>query len=159
MDLNRFVAATTSLHRVPVATDRRLRLAAWVGLSAISTSLVVRWTLGGLVGTAMRPGFFIIGWPLVRWGIDPGGPVMGECALLCALLGGMVALATRGFSRGSRAGQLAIAAVAVELVTALPLALALFISVFDIALWSALGVLCIAVVVLFIWALLSGSST
>jgi hypothetical protein len=158
MDLNRFVARTVHLHRIPVATDRRLRIAAWAGLGGIAVSLVLRWIFAGHVGSAIRPGFFIVGWPLVRWGVHPGGGQLCDALIVsCAISAGVVTVATRGFSRGNRTGQLCTAMVAaVGLVAEVPVAVALLVTTFNAAIWTALGLLGIAAVVLIIWGLLAG---
>lgn len=147
--------------RIPIPVDTRLRIGAacGLGLVAVLTSVV---GLGRDLSSVSRPGIFLFGWPFVRWLLWDGlhasvAFVVGLIVLVIALPALVI---SRGFSRIRPAALLPLfLLVPLGSFAGIPLLIAVFVVLLNLATWAALGVLIVVLsilaVVLVVFALFS----
>lgn len=154
MPLSRILASSTTWERTIVPVGGELRLLAWV-LTPLSIGLIAAHVgLRNLVLPAVKPGFFLIGWPWEEALIEFARRIL-VLHVASALILTALCLLTAGFREAGRRVQLTLGvSVAVALACAVAPAAALVIAAVNLALWVAIGALVLAGLVALLAALL-----
>lgn len=158
--LSELVATAVDHCRLAVPVDRRLRAGALIGLALVVASTVLVGACQRLQLAAHRPGYFLIGWPWLRWMLDGaghGGAVLAVGVSL-AVAGIVAAMASMGFSRAPWWGHVAMfLLVPMGMVASIPLVFAALVTLFNLALWIMIGVLALVAAALAVYAVFSAA--
>lgn len=160
ISLASLVAQAKAHEATATAIDRRTRAAARVAALVVGAATTISW--GVAAGVAPlgggRPAFYLVGWTWLVAVLTFGGNGHSVALLESCVLAGDVAICvfTRGFTMAAASLQWAVfGTVLAGIVLAVPLVVALVISLFDLGLWLAFVALCAIAGLLIVWLLLT----
>jgi hypothetical protein len=163
VSLSELATSTIDHRKIPVPVDRRLRIGAFAGLALTAAFTTVVGGGSGL-GHQNQAGVLLFGWPELRWLLwgQPHASVLFWLGVTLASIAVLFAAATRGFARVPPLLLWGIfALVILGCASFVPLLAVAAILLANLAIWLALGILCVAlgVVVLFLCVAAIGSGT
>lgn len=158
--LSELVATAVDHRLLAVPVDRRLRAGALIGLALVVAATVLIGVCQRLQLAAHRPGYFLIGWPWLRWMLEGAGH--GDAVLAVgmsvAATGVLAAMASMGFSRAPWWGHVAMfLLVPLGVVASIPMVFAALVTLFNLALWILIGVLAVMAAALALYAVFTAA--